>query len=54
MDDCNWCFKENLFPKTAVPRKNIKAISTPKEQLFGENNCSEIHPSKYKCLQLLF
>ena len=31
-------------PKTALPRKKIKAISTPEEQLFGERSCSKSHP----------
>ena len=42
------------FPKTTVPRKKIKAINIPKEQLFEESNCSESHPGKYKCIQSLF
>ena len=43
-------FFKVVFPKTAVPRKKIKAINTPKEQLFGEISCSESHPCKCKCL----
>ena len=68
MDDCNLFFEKKIYslyknlifkqdplsdPKTAVPRKKIKAISTPKEQLF-ESNCSECHPTKRKCLHSLF
>ena len=60
-----YCLYKNLIPKidpfnssysqkTSVPLKKIKAISTPKEQLFGESNCSESHLCKCKCLQLLF
>ena len=50
-----YCLYKNLMlqrdPKTTVPRKKIKAISTPKEQLFRESSCSESHPcaNVYNC-----
>ena len=55
-----WCFKQNFLTiivlpsRTRVPREKIKAINTPKEQLFGEISCSESHPWKCKCLQFFF
>ena len=45
-DASNRSSKQYLFPKTAVPQKKINTISTPKEQIFGENSCSEIHLCK--------
>ena len=38
---CKWCFERNLFPKTTTHPKNIMAISTLKEQVFGESGCSQ-------------
>ena len=41
--------------KKRVSRKKIKVeVRTPKEHVFGENNCSVSHPCKCKCLQMLF
>ena len=50
MDNSRCCFEidPQLFPKTAVPGKEIKAISTLKERLFGESRSSERHPCKCK------
>ena len=52
-DPSNRSYIQQLFPKTTVPQKKIKTISTLKEQLFRESSCSESHPCKCKCLQLL-
>ena len=38
----------------AVTQKKIKTVGTLKEQFFGGSSCSESHPCKCKCLQLLF
>ena len=32
------------FPKNYSTRKKTQAVSSPEEQLFGENSCSESHP----------
>ena len=41
-------------PKNTISQNKIKAVSTLKEQLFGESSCSESHPCKCKCLQLFY
>ena len=53
-DVSNRSSQQLLFPKTTELRKKMQAITTLKEQLFGESSCSESHPCKCRCLQLLF
>ena len=52
-----YCLYKNLMLQIdplSSSRTQIKAVSTPKKQLFRESRCSESHPCKCKCLHSLF